>query len=175
MGTNKGKRRSPSEEVQGEGRENRRRKSTEASAKENIENEKDSDVDSDASSEKEDNNTDEELAKNRAEEIKKSEDFLRKYDSSNSKRQLDEVERMPLEMWHTHLFQSCKYITDGMLADETNEKSIMTQAFEKMKLYTEEQKKPRREAVKRYLKMKIGKARDFFQQGVRRAVMDLGK
>lgn len=108
-------------------------------------------------------------------ERRRSQEFLKKYDSTNQKRQLNEVERMPLEMWHSQLFQSCKYITDTMLVDETDSKSIMSIAFEKMKLFSEEQRKQKREAIKRYLKMKIGKARDFFQQGVRRAVMDLSK
>ena len=100
---------------------------------------------------------------------------MKRYDSSVTNRTLDEVERMPLEMWHSQLFQSCKYVTDTMLLDESDEKSIMRMAFDKMKLYTEEQKKQKREEVKRFLKMKVGKARDFFQQGVRKSVMDLGK
>jgi hypothetical protein len=62
-----------------------------------------------------------------------------------------------------------------MLLDETDKGSIMCIAYDKLGLYTEEQKGYKREAIKKYLKMRIGKARDFFQQGVRKAVLDLGK
>lgn len=121
--------------------------------------------------------TDDMLEENGTEELerRRSEEFLKRYDCTSIKRNLDEVERMPLEMWHSQLFQSCKYITDQMLVDESGSKSIMRIAFEKMKLYTEEQRKQKREAIKRFLKMKVGKARDFFQQGVRKAIIALGK
>ena len=110
------------------------------------------------------NKSNEEERETRKDERKRSEEFLKRYNSATEGKGLNEIDLMALELWCSSLFHNYKYITDAMLVDETRTTSIMTQAFDRLSFHTELLRSQKREAVKKFLKRRVGRARDFFRK-----------
>jgi hypothetical protein len=85
---------------------------------------------------------------------------------------LDDIEAMNLQgEWSSKIFHLYKYVTEAMLEEE-GEGSIMKEAFERMRLSTEDKKRQKRKAIKTLISSRIGNMRDYFVQRVKKTIIE---
>jgi hypothetical protein len=85
---------------------------------------------------------------------------------------LDDIEAMSLQgEWASKIFHVYKYVTEAMLDDE-GEGSIMKEAFERMRLSTEDKKRQKRKAMKTLILSRVGNMRDYFVQRVKKTIIE---
>jgi hypothetical protein len=75
--------------------------------------------------------------------------------------------------WGSLVFQGLKYANDKALTRE-NPNGIMNKAFVQLGLETEGQKKVHFEAIRHYMKYRIGRMRDYFVTKVQSVVINIG-
>ena len=85
--------------------------------------------------------------------------------------ELDDLQKIIIgRKWCSDLFRGIKYLNNASLSDE-HPSQILKKAMLKIGMDSDEKQKGGRDAVKRYLKWRIGGMRDYFMTQTKDAVL----
>jgi hypothetical protein len=95
--------------------------------------------------------------------------LLRSREFDARERELENIDKTTLGgLWSTNLFHTAKYVTEAML-DKTDDSGIFESVCKELKVETDK-RKLKSKAIKKFIKHRIGRMRDYFVQNVKISV-----